>query len=143
MSDQIPLHVVAVAAIVRKGNKYLLAKRSSTDDQSPGEWSMPGGKVEKASGPARLEETLQKEVMEEVGIRIKDKVRLVCNDSFIRSSGDQVIMLTFLCEWLSGEAKPLEDQEEVRWLSLEEIMSMEDLPDYTKRRFLAMKSNEK
>ena len=138
MPNNIPLHVIAVTAIVRKGNKYLLARRSEDDDQAPGEWSIPGGKVEKAVGERRIEETLKKEVIEEVGIKIKDNVELVYNDSFIRSSGDHVVMLTFVCDWKSGTAKPLEDQEEVRWLTLPEIFAMNDLPDYTRRRFEAL-----
>ena len=140
MPNQMPLHVIAVTAIVKKGDKYLLAKRSMDDDQAPGEWSIPGGKVEKAVGERRLEETLKKEVMEEVGIEIKNEVKLIYNDAFIRSSGDHVVMLTFLCDWKKGAAKPLEDQEEVRWLTLSEILAMNDLPDYTRRRFEALKN---
>lgn len=134
MSSSIPLHVVAVTAVIRKDNKYLLAKRSSSDDQSPGEWSLPGGKVENEAGERRLEDALKREVMEEVGVEIKDDVKLIYNDAFIRSSGHHVIMLTFLCDWKSGEAKPMEDQEEVAWLSLEEIFAMENSPEYLKKR---------
>ncbi len=134
MSNKIPLHVVAVTAIIRKENKYLLARRSKNDDQSPGEWSIPGGKVEKGIKLRPLEETLKKEVMEEVGVEIKDEIKLIYNDSFIRSSGDHVIMLTFLCDWKSGEARPLEDQEEVVWLTKDEIFTMKDIPSYVKER---------
>jgi len=130
----IPLHVVAVNAIVKKEDKYLLARRSYKDDQSPGEWSFPGGKVENGVGKNRLQETLDKEIMEEVGIEITEDIELVYNDSFIRSSGDHVIMMTFLCHWKVGEAKPLEDQEEVAWLTAEEISTMKDLPEYTRNR---------
>ncbi len=138
MTNEMPLHVIAVTAIVKKGNKYLLAKRSANDDQAPGAWSIPGGKVEKKEGERRLEETLKKEVMEEVGLEIKDEVKLVYNDSFIRSSGDFVVMLTFLCDYKKGVAKPLEDQEEIRWLTLDEVLRMKDLPDYTRKRFEAL-----
>lgn len=130
----IPLHVVAVNAIVKKDNKYLLARRSYQDDQSPGEWSLPGGKVENEVGKYRLQEALKREVLEEVGIEITDEIELIYNDSFIRSSGDFVIMLTFVCHWKAGEAKPLEDQAEVVWLTAEEISAMPDLPEYTKYR---------
>lgn len=134
MNGNIPLHVIAVTAVIKKDNKYLLAKRSSGDDQSPGEWSLPGGKVENEVGERRLEDALKREVMEEVGVEIMDEVRLIYNDSFIRSSGHHVVMLTFLCEWKSGEAKPLEDQEEVAWMSIEEIFAMDNLPEYIRKR---------
>lgn len=139
MSSSIPLHVVAVTAVIQKDNKYLLAKRSSSDDQAPGEWSLPGGKVENEVGERKLEEALKREVMKEVGIEIKDDVKLIYNDAFIRSSGHHVVMLTFLCDWKSGEAKPMEDQEEVAWLSLEEIFAMENSPEYLKKRLSLLK----
>jgi ADP-ribose pyrophosphatase YjhB (NUDIX family) len=142
MSDEMPLQVIAVTAIVKKGNKYLLAKRAEDDDQAPGAWSIPGGKVEKGKGEGRLEKILKKEVMEEVGIKIKDEVKLIYNDSFIRSSGDHVVMLTFLCEWESGEARALEDQEKVVWLTLDGILRMKGPPDYTRKRFEALNKHK-
>lgn len=42
----IPIHVVAVFAFIQKGNKFLLSKRSSSDPQAGGEWSIVSGKVE-------------------------------------------------------------------------------------------------
>lgn len=130
----IPLHVVAVSAIVKKDDKYLLARRSYVDDQSPGAWSFPGGKVENEVGKNILQEALKREVFEEVGVEITDDIELIYNDSFIRSSGDFVIMFTFICHWKSGEAKPLEDQAEVIWLTAEEMSAMPDLPEYTRNR---------
>ena len=37
----IPVHVVAVFGIVQKGDKYLIAKRSASDPQAGGTWSVP------------------------------------------------------------------------------------------------------
>ena len=39
--NDMPLHVVFVEAWIRKGDKYLLAKRSSKDDQAAGKWAVP------------------------------------------------------------------------------------------------------
>ena len=140
VENDINTHVIAVTGIVEKDGKYLLAKRSVKDLQAGGEWSIPGGKVDLEIGTGILELTLKKEISEEVGIEIEDRIELICNDAFIRVSGHHVVMLTFLCKYKSGEAKVLEDQEEVRWVSWKEMDSMwSELPEYTKRRFEALK----
>jgi ADP-ribose pyrophosphatase YjhB (NUDIX family) len=139
--DNIPTHVVAVTSIVQKGDKFLIAKRASSDPQAGGEWSFPGGKVETENGPRIIEEALKREVAEETGITIGPKVDLIYNDGFVRVSGHHVVMLTFLCQYESGTAEPLEDQEEVGWFSLAEFEKMAtDLPGYTKSRIEALKT---
>lgn len=143
-SDEINTHVVAVTAIIKNKDKYLLAKRSAKDPQAGGMWSFPGGKVDNEVGRGVIEQSLKKEVMEEVGLEIEDHVEFIYDDAFIRVSGHHVIMMTFLCFYKSGEAKPLEDQEEVRWLTISELKSIKDeLPDYTWKRVEALMEHEK
>ena len=131
MSTAIPTHVVAVFGVVKKDTKYLIAQRSLTDDQAAGEWAFVGGKIEVVDGFGIVEETLRREVYEETGVEIADKIEYISSQGFTRSSGHHVISLLFLCEWKSGEAKPLEDLEQVVWKTLEELESME-LPSYTR-----------
>lgn len=135
----ITTHVVLVLAAIEKEGKYLLAKRSSKDPQAGGQWSFPGGKVDMEVGDRVIEQTLKKEILEEVGVEIEDTCQLVTNDAFIRVSGHHVISLLLLCKYKSGEAKPLEDQEEVKWMSLEEILSSPEMPSYTRKRAQAIR----
>jgi len=123
--NNIPLHVVFVEAWVKKGEKYLLAKRSSKDDQSAGKWAVPGGKVDMELESNIIENSLKREVMEEVGIKVFNP-RFFASRSFIRSSGHHVVGLSFVLDYESGEAKPLEDQDEVRWVTLEEMEALLD-----------------
>lgn len=140
----INIHVVAVSAIVKKGNKYLIARRSVSDPQAGGQWSFPGGKVDLETGDSVIEKTLRKEILEEVGIKIKDYVEFICDDAFVRVSGHHVVMMTFLCFYQSGKAKPLEDQEEIRWLTIREMLKMKpEFPDYTQARIEALIRHEK
>ena len=127
-------HVVAVFAFVEKDGKVLLAKRSYNDPQAPGVWSVPGGKVEENVGHDILLKTLKREIMEEVGLEIKDEVIFLSDEGFYRVSRHHVVGLTFLCKWKSGEAKPLEGQEEVRWFTKEELKDFSDLPEYFRPR---------
>ncbi|KKQ43508.1 MAG: NUDIX hydrolase [Microgenomates group bacterium GW2011_GWC1_37_8] len=131
----IPTHVVAVFAIVQKRDKFLIAKRSSDDPQAGGMWSVPSGKVELLEGEMVVEETLNKEVMEEVGLEIEDEIIYLGSDGFYRVSGHHVVGLTFLCKWKKGVAKPLEDQEEVKWVTLKEFKQLKNMPDYLTGRF--------
>lgn len=117
----INLHVVFVAAWIKKGNKYLIAKRRSDDPQAGGLWAIPGGKVDNELGMDIMEETVKREIKEEVGVEVKDPLKYVCSDAFIRSGGQHVVGIVFLVDYKSGKARPLEDQDEVRWMTLEEI----------------------
>lgn len=119
-NKNVPLHVVFVEAWVKKGNTYLLAKRSSKDDQAAGKWAVPGGKVDMELESDIIENSLKREVMEEVGVEVSNP-RFFASRSFVRSSGHHVIGLSFLLDYESGEAKPLEDQDEVKWVTMEEI----------------------
>jgi len=121
----IPLHVVFVEAWIKKGNKYLLAKRSSKDDQAAGKWAVPGGKIEMEIESNIVENSLKREVKEEVGIEV-DNFQFLASRSFIRSSGHHVVALSFIANYKSGEAKPLEDQDEVRWVAIEEMEKLFD-----------------
>jgi len=67
--------------------------------------------------------------MEETGIKIANHAELLTNNTFIRSTGQHVVALTFLCHWKSGEAKPLEDTIGVKWISEEELKDMEFAPN--------------
>lgn len=64
-NTNIPLHVVFVEAWVKKKDKYLLAKRSSKDDQAAGKWAVPGGKIEMELESNIVENSLKREVKEE------------------------------------------------------------------------------
>ncbi|MDD2225304.1 MAG: NUDIX domain-containing protein [Candidatus Shapirobacteria bacterium] len=137
--NDITTHVVAVTGIVKKGDEYLLARRSFNDLQAGGQWSFPGGKLDDEIGKDIIENALKREIMEEVGLEIEDHIEFIYNDGFVRISGHHVIMMTFLCYYKSGEAQPLEDQEEIRWLTLSEMVKMKDeLPGYTWQRIEAL-----
>lgn len=124
-SADIPLHVVFVEAWIKKGDTYLLAKRSSQDDQAAGKWAVPGGKVDMELESDIIENALRREVMEEVWIVVND-FQFLSSRSFIRSSGHHVVALSFIAQYVSGEAMPLEDQDEVKWVKIEEMESLFD-----------------
>ena len=124
MTKEIPLHVVFVEAWIKKDDKYLLAKRSSKDDQAAGTWAVPWGKIEIWPEKNIVENSLKREVLEEVWIEIFDVLKYFNSWSFFRSSWHHVVGLSFLAKHKSGEALPLDDQEEVRWVTIAEMREL-------------------
>ncbi len=136
-------HLILVNAIVEKDDKILISQRSMEETHEPGRWTIPGGKVERTEGDVWnvIEETLSKEVMEETGIEIKNNVQLLTNNTFIRSTGQHVVALTFICHWKAGEAKPLEDTINVKWISKDELNNFDFAPNvktYIEKGFKAL-----
>ncbi|MCA9379784.1 NUDIX hydrolase [Candidatus Dojkabacteria bacterium] len=132
--DNAKFHIVAVKAWVKKGDRYLLARRSMEELHMPGAWSLPGGKVENDEDTIDiLQKTLKREIFEEVGLEITNEIELLFNNTFKRSDGSSVVGLTFFTHWKSGEAEPLEETSEVEWFTIEELLGMDDIEYFLKR----------
>ena len=116
-------HLILVNAVVEKDGEILISQRSLDEPHEPGKWTIPGGKVERTKGDVFniIEKTLADEVLEETGIVITDKATLITNNTFIRSTGQHVVALIFLCHWKSGEAEPLEDTIDTKWVTKGEL----------------------
>jgi len=128
--DNAQFHIVLVKAWIKKEKKFLLAQRDSTELHKPGSWSLPGGKVENEITQDIIQKTLKKEIKEEVGLEIKDNIELIYNNSFIRSDKAHVVNLTFLCNWKSSKAQPLEDTTQIKWFTLKELSNFSNAEDF-------------
>lgn len=117
----IKLHVVAAFAWIKRGDHYLLGRRSNDDPQAGGMWALIGGKIDNEVGFQVIEDALIREILEETGVTVSKDMRYLTNQAFIRSSGHHVVSLIFKTDWVSGEAQALDGQEEVRWMTVEEI----------------------
>jgi len=134
-------HLILANGVVFKGGKVLVSQRSWQEPNQPGKWTIPGGKVERTKKTVFnvLEKTVKDEVLEETGVRIKDKVRLVTNNTFLRSTGQHVVALTFACEYKSGKPMPLDDTIDCKWASLAEVKRMKFAPNVKKYILLAFR----
>lgn len=127
-------HYISVTGIVRKEGKYLICKRSEKEKAFPGKWCVPGGKIEMKDfigGPKGtsshwldvFEKILEKEIMEETGLRIKN-IGYVSNLAFIRPNGFSTIIVSLCAEHASGEVKLSEEElVDYKWVNLEEAKS--------------------
>jgi 8-oxo-dGTP pyrophosphatase MutT (NUDIX family) len=129
--DVLKLHSVIVNAVVEKDGKILISQRSFDEGHEGGKWTIPGGKIDKTEGGVFniVEKTCAREVMEETGIKISNKIELITNNTFIRSNGQHVIALVCLCHWESGEAQALEDTIGVEWISADQLDNFDFAPN--------------
>ena len=129
------MFIVNVEGAIRKGNEWLIIERSQKEEHAGGLLSLVGGKVEiEGNSSAILERTLKREILEEVGVNVKDKLHYVHSTSFMTESGEHVVDIVFVCEYESGEpiAKSLDEVANVYWYTTDEILSHPNSPSYLK-----------
>lgn len=115
--DKTHFQVNLSVIILNEDKKILLGKRSDDDDIFPGLWGIPGGKMEITD--ETIEESLQREVEEEVGVTIKE-VFLVSNNSRVHNDTNKLFMV-FTAQYESGTPEALEDTSEVKWFDFSEL----------------------
>lgn len=131
-------YCVIVNALVVKGDKILICKRSTKEKHVPGRWSPVGGKLEENGTVwSALEETARREVREEAGVEIQERLDFLLNNTFCHEEDNlPVVSVVFVCYFKSGKAKPLEDTTEVKWLSAAEVGNYEFTHDNVKNYIL-------
>jgi 8-oxo-dGTP diphosphatase len=109
-----------VASVIFRAGR-LLAGRRTEPPHLAGGWELPGGKVEPGETD---EEALARELVEELGVRVRLGERV---------GGDWPLGRYVLRVWLStieggGEPAPLEQHDALCWVGLDEIDSLAWLP---------------
>lgn len=141
------MFIVNVEGAIWKSDKWLIIERSKKEVHAGGLLSLVGGKVDiEGTTSDILERTVKREILEEVGVKVKDKLDYVHSTSFVTDEGENVIDVVFLCEYHSGEAfsKSPDEVEHVLWLTSDEIISHPKAPIYLKesiKRATLIKSN--
>jgi len=117
------IHVV-VLALIKNHNKYLLTLRRDTNPQMNNKWQIPGGSLEFGE---QVYEALEREVMEELGVKVEIVSLIPYVDTNIFTH-HQIVFITYLCK-LKGatEIKLNEEATDFRWFSLEDLKSIEAL----------------
>ena len=89
--------IPAVGAFILKDGKLLLVKRAY--EPGAGKWTVPGGAIELGE---KTVEALHREILEEVGIRLKNVKLLDIYDAIFRDEGDRIryhyVIIEFLAE---------------------------------------------
>lgn len=103
----------------------LLVARRSAPEKLAGMWEFPGGKVETGEVP---EAALVRELLEELGIGVRLGSELPSQAPEGWPLNDQARMRVWFVEISSGEPKPLEDHDELRWVALDNHDDVLSLP---------------
>lgn len=132
-------YTVLVNAAIIKNGEMLIIQRSDREKHQAGKWCLPGGKLEETEEVIdSLEKTAKREIKEETGINI-EPLSVIYNNTFKHSEDNQLTLaIIFLCIWKSGEAKPLDDTQNVKWIKEDEINNYHFPPnvkDYIKTGF--------
>ena len=111
-------HRQAVVAIIRKGDRFLLIKRSDYIETAKGYWTPVSGGIEEGE---TQKETIAREVMEEVGIEV-EAGSFVCA---IPSNDGNSFLHYWTTKIIGGEARVASHEAtDLRWVTIEEMKQL-------------------
>ncbi|MFZ5969141.1 MAG: (deoxy)nucleoside triphosphate pyrophosphohydrolase [Bacillota bacterium] len=112
------LPLIVTAGIMRRGHKILIAQRYVKTEHAL-KWEFPGGKLEEGETP---ESCLIREIKEELNLTILvDDIFSVVYHAY---EDKTVLLLCYLCTYVSGEGKALECND-FHWIDLQEMDNYE------------------
>ncbi|MGW2092491.1 (deoxy)nucleoside triphosphate pyrophosphohydrolase [Promicromonospora sukumoe] len=121
--QQTLIHVVAAVLVDDLDHPTrLLAARRSAPEELAGRWEFPGGKVEPGEEPL---DALRRELREELGVRVVVGDELTGPDDGTWPITARHRMRVWFALPSDGTPEPLEDHDELRWLTADEL---DDVP---------------
>lgn len=106
------MHIVAVAAFVTNTQGQVLMLKSPR-----GDWEFPGGQVEVGE---TLPQALRREVLEETGIVVEPRLLV---GVYTNTRKPSLLMLDFICEYVSGEVRVSDESIQVEWVERSEALA--------------------
>lgn len=124
---------VATKAIIKnQDGKFLVIFKSDTEEISPNEIDIPGGRLRFGE---EVEEGLRREVEEELGIKI-EILRPSRVWGFVKDDL-HLVGITFLANYVSGDIKLSGEHTNFQWIDKETILTG-DYPKWIKKEFSAI-----
>lgn len=111
---------VGLAVLVWRDDKIIFFKRRGSHGH--GTWSVPGGHLEFGES---WEECASREIMEEVGSKIKNIRLLAATNDFFPKEDKHYITIWMKADWKSGEPRSMEPEKvtNVEWRGLHDLPS--------------------
>ena len=114
--------IIVVAALIKKEDKILIAKRSTGDKNVLEKWEFPGGQVEKDEDE---KVAIEREIKEEFELTVKAKRFLINN--ICEYPEKKIDLRLYECEYLSGEFC-LHDHFEYKWVEITKLIDFDLAP---------------
>jgi 8-oxo-dGTP diphosphatase len=103
--------VVAVAAVIFRGDRILAMRRSADKDAGAGLWETLSGRIEPDEQPL---DALAREIEEESGLSVQIDPRPV--DAYTsRRSGEPMVIVVYRAEWRAGEVRRSAEHDDDAW----------------------------
>ena len=129
------VHYVVVTGILVKDGKYLITKRADWEKAFPGQWTVPGGKLEVLDYALKQKDTnvqwynvcenlLKREIKEEVGLEVEN-IGYVTSLVYIRPDDIPCLIISLYAEPVGDEIKLCNALTEYKWVDLEESKGYE------------------
>ena len=124
------MHYVVVTGILVKDRKYLITKRADWEKAFPGQWTVPGGKLEVLDYALKqkdtsshwynvLENLLKREIREEVGLEIKN-IGYVTSLVYIRDDEIPTLIISLYAQPESENIRLCNALTEYAWVDIQE-----------------------
>lgn len=114
--------IKVVAALIEKEGKYLIARRSTGDENVLGKWEFPGGKVQENETEKHA---IEREIKEEFEMNI-EAIKFVINN-VCEYPKKTIDLRLYECRYLSGEFH-LHDHSEYKFVGKDEIVNYDLCP---------------
>ena len=114
--------ITVVAALIKKNNKYLIARRSTGDSNVMNKWEFPGGKVEVNEDEKHA---IEREIKEEFELDVK-AINFVANN-ICEYPNKTIDLKLYECNYIGGEFK-LHDHNDYLFVSKDEILNYDLCP---------------
>lgn len=120
------LQIVGAAVVdaLDRPTRLLVARRTAPP-QFAGMWEFPGGKVEPGE---TCEDALRRELVEELGIEASLGSEIPGPGVQGWPLSDRAAMRVWFAEASAGDAAPLQDHDELRWVPLDPTDELDALP---------------
>lgn len=118
--------IAAKAVIINQEKKFLVLKKSSSEDINPNTYDFPGGRVEFGE---MLEEAVVREVKEETGYNVTP-ITVFNGWTFVKDDTFQLAGVDFICKLDDGVPSLSGEHISIEWLDLETVLKMNEIPKW-------------
>ena len=109
----------ATKGVIFKEGKILLIVKSNSEKMNPNTVDIPGGRLDFGEMP---EESLKREIIEEVGLDVEILGILRCWSFIKKEKNFQLVGVTFLCNYRSGNVALSDEHTSFLWVEPREII---------------------